>query len=294
MSKKREKRQEARRTAKFDFRQAVRQAVKDDGNIRAPEIRDALNAARKAGIKNDKYFTKKLESIAGRTGAKVKPGARNLLGINTENDGGGNKEGDTEPFNAQTVDPLPYGKNARGAKKWAPKRIEVDVKTRWNQIKEKYKGPQRLKVYYKPTGLLKKYSKTDGGFRRNKFIRDTKSSAFERYKTLGGIRDRQGAVMSQTAPTPKFDKVPRQYSKSLNAVRSSLSGIQKRGGPELANKVGKQLSGQYTPKSDYGSRGLDLIGPSPNPKVSNSGGPGPSRKRRKQSMGLRTHARINR
>ena len=273
--------------AKKQFKQSVRAALTDDSQrkkrVSRSEIKKSVKKARRLGV-GDKFLRRNAEKLVeatGKKGAKLRSGARKLLGIKNDRP---KPKPDKDPFEAETID---YKPRPNALKKWKPGKIEQSVKQRWNEIKSKYKGPQRLTIKHNATGLMKKYGKEDGGFDRKKFLSDTKTSAFERYKALGGIRDKK-RVLSRTPPKPKFDKIPGEYSESLNAVRSSLSGIQKRGGPELAKKVGKQLSGQYTPKSDYGSRGLDLIGPS------NSPGSAPSRKRRKQSMGLRTHARINR
>jgi hypothetical protein len=273
--------------AKKQFKQSVRAALTDDSQrkkrVSRSEIKKSVKKARRLGV-GDKFLRRNAEKLVeatGKKGAKLRSGARKLLGIKNDRP---KPKPDKDPFEAETID---YKPRPNALKKWKPEKIEQSVKKRWDEIKSKYKGPQRLTIKHNATGLMKKYGKEDGGFDRKKFLSDTKTSAFERYKALGGIRDKK-RVLSRTPPKPKFDKIPGEYSESLNAVRSSLSGIQKRGGPELAKKVGKQLSGQYTPKSDYGSRGLDLIGPS------NSPGSAPSRKRRKQSMGLRTHARINR
>ena len=273
--------------AKKQFKQSVRAALTDDSQrkkrVSRSEIKKSVKKARRQGV-GDKFLRRNAEKLVeatGKKGAKLRSGARKLLGIKNDRP---KPKPDKDPFEAETID---YKPRPNALKKWKPEKIEQSVKKRWDEIKSKYKGPQRLTIKHNATGLMKKYGKEDGGFDRKKFLSDTKTSAFERYKALGGIRDKK-RVLSQNPPKPKFDKIPGEYSESLNAVRSSLSGIQKRGGPELAKKVGKQLSGQYTPKSDYGSRGLDLIGPS------NSPGSAPSRKRRKQSMGLRTHARINR
>ena len=273
--------------AKKQFKQSVRAALTDDSQrkkrVSRSEIKKSVKKARRLGV-GDKFLRRNAEKLVeatGKKGAKLRSGARKLLGIKNDRP---KPKPDKDPFEAETID---YKPRPNALKKWKPEKIEQSVKKRWDEIKSKYKGPQRLTIKHNATGLMKKYGKEDGGFDRKKFLSDTKTSAFERYKALGGIRDKK-RVLSQNPPKPKFDKIPGEYSESLNAVRSSLSGIKKRGGPELAKKVGKQLSGQYTPKSDYGSRGLDLIGPS------NSPGSAPSRRRRKQSMGLRTHARINR
>ena len=277
--------------AKKQFKQSVRAALTDDSQrkkrVSRSEIKKSVKKARRLGV-GDKFLRRNAEKLVeatGKKGAKLRSGARKLLGIKKDRPKPDRSKPDKDPFEAETID---YKPRPNALKKWKPEEIERSVKNRWDEIKSKYKGPQRLTIKHKATGLMKKYGKEDDGFDRKKFLSDTKTSTFERYKALGGIKDKKSSVMSRTAPKPKFDKIPGQYSESLNAVRSSLSGIQKRGGPELAKKVGKQLSGQYTPKTDYGSRGLDLIGPS------NSPGSAPSRRRRKQSMGLRTHARINR
>ena len=91
MGRKRDKKK--RKEAKRDFRQAVRQAAKD-GEIRRPEIRQALKNAEEAGVKTD-FLTKKLQGISDRKDATIKRGAKDLLGIDPKPDGGdGDGDGD--------------------------------------------------------------------------------------------------------------------------------------------------------------------------------------------------------
>ena len=130
-------------------------------------------------------------------------------------------------------------KHTKKGKKWKPKQVEKQVKANWNKIKKGYKGPQRLSVRSKPTGLLKKYGKKDNGFKRSKFLSDVKANALRRYKSKGGIRANLGQNQN-----PDFDKIPDQYGRTLNNVRSSMSGIKRK---TNIDSIGKQLTDSYKP-----------------------------------------------
>ena len=62
-------------------------------------------------------------------------------------------------------------------------------------------------------------------------------------------------------PTPDFDKIPTKYGRSLDNVRSSLSGIKKK---PTADSVGSKLTKSYTPnpakKVTRKKRGLNILG----------------------------------
>ncbi len=153
-----------------------------------------------------------------------------------------------------TIKPISHKKKGT---KWDPGGVEKQVKNNWDKVKDQYKGPKRLKVNFKSTGLMKKYGSDKGdGFQRNKFLADIKSSALNRYKSKGGTK----ANLDQDQ-TPNFDKIPDQYGRTLNAVRGSLSGIKK---SPTADSVGSKLTKSYTPAPDKKAtrkkRGLNILG----------------------------------
>ncbi len=154
----------------------------------------------------------------------------------------------------QTIKPISHKKKGT---KWDPGGVEKQVKNNWDNVKDQYKGPKRLKVNFKSTGLMKKYGSDKGdGFKRSKFLADIKSSALNRYKSKGGTK----ANLDQEQ-TPNFDKIPDQYGRTLNAVRGSLSGIKK---SPTADSVGSKLTKSYAPAPDKKAtrkkRGLNILG----------------------------------
>jgi len=286
MSKRREKKK--RRDAKKTFRQTIRQ-VTEDGVVRKGEgLNKAYQAALKAGVKSDS-LKKKLESITGRKGAKVKRGVKNIFGIDPKGDGGGGKPKKPDFFEeTRTIDPSNEYSDAGSSSpkpSWKPGKIEKRVEHRWEKIRDRYKGPQRLTIKDQSTGALKKYSKPSGGFDRKAYLEQVKGDTLARYRELGG--ERKGKrFLGQKAPTPNLDKIPRKFSRSLDTIRSSLESVKKPTGNKLARQVGKELTSGYTPKTDYRKSGLQLIGGGGR---NTSSGP-----RRRGRRDMRTHARINR
>ena len=279
MSKKRKQR------ARKKFKQAVRQASKD-GVVRKGEgLNKAYQAALKAGVKSDS-LTKRLESITGRMGAKVKRGAKNIFGIDPKGDGGGGKPKKPDFFEeTRTIDPSNNFSNDDGDPKkgWKPGKIEKRVANRWEKIRDRYKGPQRLNIKDRSTGRMERFRKPTGGFDRKAYLAKVKGDTLSRYQELGG--ERKGKrFLGKEAPKPNLDKIPRKFSRSLDTVRSSLESIKKPTGNKLARSVGMELTSEYTPKTDYGKSGLQLIGGGGRNTSSGS--------RRRRDM--RTHARINR
>jgi hypothetical protein len=151
-----------------------------------------------------------------------------------------------------TIEPLDYNK-----KKFDPKAIAEGVKNKWSDLKKKYKGPQRLKVNIKDTGRLKKYqNNSTNNFDSAAYFKDIKAKIKDRYTSKGGTREN----LSQ-ASSPNFDKIPNKYGRSLDNVRSSLSGIKKK---TTADSVGSKLTKSYTPnpakKVTRKKKGLNILG----------------------------------
>ena len=152
-----------------------------------------------------------------------------------------------------TIEPL----DGINAKKFNPKAVAEGVKSNWSGLKKKYKGPQRLKVNIKDTGRLKKYqNNSTNNFDSAAYFKDIKAKIKNRYTRKGGTRK----DLSQ-ASNPNFDKIPDKYGRSLDKVRSSLSGIKKK---TTANSVGRKLTKSYTPnpakKVTRKKKGLNILG----------------------------------
>tara|TARA_Y100000813_G_scaffold95628_1_gene68133 strand:+ start:1853 stop:2680 length:828 start_codon:yes stop_codon:yes gene_type:complete len=275
MSKRRKKR------IRQKFKETVRRAS-EDGVLRKGEgINRAYQAALKAGINPDN-LKNRLESITGRKGVKVKRGVKNIFGIDPKGDGGGGKPKKPDFFEeTRTIEPS--NEYSEPTKSWKPGKIEKRVANKWQKIRDRYKGPKRLDIKDRSTGRMKRFRKPTGGFDRKAYLAKVKSDTLSRYQELGG--ERKGKrFLGKEAPTPNLDKIPRKFGRSLDTVRSSLESIKKPTGNKLAKSVGMELTSGYTPKTDYGKSGLQLIGGSGR---NTSSGP-----RRRKDM--RTHARINR
>lgn len=294
MAKKKNKKARNKLSKPKQVARAVKQAAKD-GEVTGKEIRQI--SRRSVGTVNSKTITnlvkdkdvkapKKVRALAkkarGNSNNKDKNKGKKLKGINSN----------TPMYKDLKFDPKKSGKNIpkyvaapdkskkdkpKGKpkdnefgttinptndtepnkfKKWEPGEVEAAVKKNWNELKKQYSGPKRLKINTSNTGFLKKYENEKGNFQRSKFLSDIKSSTLERYKRKGGT-----AASLEKDPTPDFDKIPTKYGRSLDNVRSSLSGIKKK---PTADSVGSKLTKSYTPnpakKVTRKKRGLNILG----------------------------------
>ncbi len=272
MAKKKNKKARNKLSKPKQVARAVKQAAKD-GEVTGKEIRQI--SRRSVGTVNSKTITnlvkdkdvkapKKVRALArkarGHSNNKDKNKGKKLKGINSntppdksKKDKPKGKPKDNE-FGT-TINPT-NDTEPNKFKKWEPGEVEAAVKKNWNELKKQYSGPKRLKINTSNTGFLKKYENEKGNFQRSKFLSDIKSSTLERYKRKGGT-----AASLEKDPTPDFDKIPTKYGRSLDNVRSSLSGIKKK---PTADSVGSKLTKSYTPnpakKVTRKKRGLNILG----------------------------------
>ena len=285
MAKKKNKKARNKLTTPKQVKRAVKKAAKD-GVFTGKEVRQI--SRRSVGTVNSKTITnlvkdkdveapKKVRVLAkkargnsvdkGKDKKKGKKKDKKLKGINSDKpvavpneskkDKTQNKPKDKPKDKSfgTTINPVNDGQPNK-FKKWQPAKVEQTVKKNWKQLKKQYSGPQRLKINSSNTGFLKKYENKKGKFERNKFLSDIKTSTLERYKRKGGT-----AASLKKEPTPDFDKIPDEYGRSLNNVRSSLSGIKKK---PTADSVGSKLTKSYTSeptkKTTRKRRGLNILG----------------------------------
>ena len=259
-----EVRQISRRSVGTVNSKTITNLVKDK-NVEAPKkVRALAKKARGNSVNKDKKKGKKLKGIDSNT-----PMYKDLK-FDPKNSGKNipkyvaapNKSKKDKPKDkpkdkgfGTTINPVNDGQPNK-FKKWQPAKVEQTVKKNWNELKKQYSGPKRLKINSSNTGLLKKYENKKGNFERNKFLSDIKTSTSERYKRKGGT-----AASLKKEPTPNFDKIPDEYGRSLNNVRSSLSGIKKK---PTADSVGSKLTKSYTTapakKATRKKRGLNILG----------------------------------
>ena len=261
---------------------AVKQAAKSGGKVSRKEIKQISKASKGTATpkkiaqlvkKVDVKGPSKVRSIAKKARGKKLKGIKNTTPIYNNLPKYDPKKAGTnipkyvaapkdskkpkgkvkKPNFGSTIKPL----DGINGKKFNPKAIAEGVKSNWSDLKKKYKGPQRLKVNIKDTGRLKKYqNNSTNNFDSASYFKDIKAKIKDRYTSKGGTRKN----LSQ-ASSPNFDKIPNKYGRSLDNVRSSLSGIKKK---TTADSVGSKLTKSYTPnpakKVTRKKKGLNILG----------------------------------